>query len=167
MMALGNLEATGDARQNADSLQTISYPGIVERVPKLLSLVSRYKFEDVCRAAFCINSWHQNRSAQECAISLNASLAFSETFGAAPIVTYDEFKTFYAELERLNPVSPIIEDYVIPIMGHTKVYFQDKWWPALYGCGMVHEYSRLCFANSICLKAQKVDEFESLLTYTN
>ena len=52
-------------------------------------------------------------------------------------------------------------------MGHTKVYFQDKWWPALYGCGMVHEYSRLCFANSICLKAQKVDEFESLLTYTN
>ena len=48
MMALGNLEATGDARQNADSLQTISYPGIVERVPKLLSLVSRFKFEYVC-----------------------------------------------------------------------------------------------------------------------
>lgn len=143
---------------------TVGYPGCIEKSMAIFPLIMRYKFADVCKAAFCINSWHQNRSAQSCIVSLNTALISAEAFGENPITTYEDFKTFYRELDKLNLVS-FREDYVIPVLGHTKLCFKGRWWPALHGCGMVHEYSRLCFANSICQEAGKSDEFESLLSY--
>lgn len=144
---------------------TAGYPGSIEKSVTILPVIACYKFEDVCRAIFCVNSWHQNRSAQGCTISLNAALISAETFGKNPITTYENFEAFFEELEKLNLVSAH-EDYVIPIMGHTRLCFRGRWWPALYGCGLIHEYSRLCFADSICSKTGKEDEFESLLGYT-
>ena len=147
------------------SLWTVGYAGCIENSATILPLIVRYKFEDVCKAVFCINSWYQNRPAQCFAFSANAALISAKNFGENPITTYEDFKAFFKEIESLDLVSPY-EDYVIPVMGHTKLYFKDRWWPAFYGCGMIHEYSRLCFADSICLEAGRADEFELLLDYT-
>lgn len=168
-MLIAMLENAGEPElptcPNDGSPWTVGYPGCIEKSKVILPLITRYKFEDVCKAIFCINSWYQNRSAQGCIFSSNAALISGETFGESTIRTYEDFKAFFKEFARLNSASPH-EDYVIPVMGHTKLYFRGHWWPVLYGCGMVHEYSRLCFADPICFEAGKTDEFEMLLGYT-
>lgn len=159
------LQSNNPTCPNDGSVWSVGYPGCIEKSVIMLPVLTGYRFEDACKAVFCINSWHQNRSAQSCAQSLNAALISAETFGEKPIENYRDFEIFYKEIEKLNPVS-FYEDYVIPVMGHTKLQFRGHWWPALYGCGMIHEYSRLCYADPICLEAGKVGEFELLLDYT-
>jgi hypothetical protein len=142
----------------------MSYPECVEVARKLIAYLARFKYEDACRAVFCMNSWYRNRSAQQCAMAMNAALLTIEHFGDEPIGNYSDFQSSAKEIIRLCPVSPF-EDYVIPVMGHTKVPFAGRWRPAMYGCGMIHEYAMLFFSEPVCRQADREGAFESLLEY--
>lgn len=127
-------------------------------------LICRYRFKDAMQSVYCINSWYKNRPAQGCAMALNAALLSITEYGDTSIGTYEEFTSFFHDLQKLCIVSPR-EDYVLPVMGQTKIEFHDMWWDALYGCGATQEYPRLSFADAVCTAAGKEDEFESLLRY--
>lgn len=148
------------------SIWSISYPGCAKHVEELSEIISEYAFFDICRAVFCINSWYRNRSAQESALSLNATLLRSESFGGRQIEKYEDLETLFEQIKPLISVSPL-EDIVIPVMGHTKIEFGESWYPVIYGCGMVQECPRLCFAHAICTASNTKEQYRSLLDYVS
>lgn len=158
------MNSSNDSRKI--SVSSCAFPGSIDLAESLLPILAKYQAEDVFSSVFCILSWHQNRSIQECAAALNAALVSISKFGKTPIDTYKCFEAFYSDIKQLCPISEY-EDYVLPVMGHTKIDFNGKWWNALYGCGMTQEYPRLCFANDVCKAANRLAEFESLLRYVD
>lgn len=148
------------------SIWSISYPGCTEHVEELSEIISEYAFFDICRAVFCINSWYRNRSAQESTLSLNAALLRSESFGGRQIEKYEDLETLFERIKPFISVSPL-EDIVIPVMGHTKIEFGESWHSVIYGCGMVQEYPRLCFAHVICAASNKEEQYRSLLDHVS
>lgn len=153
-------------RHEDGSMWSISYPGCMEHVEELSEIISEYTFFDICRAVFCLNSWYRNRSAQESVLSLNAALLRSESFEGKRIEEYEDLETLFERTKPFISVSPY-EDIVIPVMGHTKIEFDGSWYPVIYGCGMVQEYPRLCFASAICTASNKKEQYRSLFDYAS
>jgi hypothetical protein len=143
---------------------TIEFQGCIEMSERIESLISRYRFKDALQSVYCINSWYRNRPVQGCAMALNATLLSIHEYGNTSIDDYEEFISFFEKLKKICVVSSN-EDYVLPVMGQTKIKFNGKWWDALYGCGATQEYPRLSFADAVCTSAGKKEEFESLLHY--
>ena len=55
------------------------------------------------QSVYCINSWYKNRPAQGCAMALNAALLSITEYGDTSIGTYEEFTSFFHDLQKLNP----------------------------------------------------------------
>jgi hypothetical protein len=136
-----------------------------EKFSKALTPVSRvYAFEDLACAAFCLSSWSDNRSAQTLTLALNAVLVSLEEFGDKRIISYEQFGAFCDEVVTTCPLD-MLEDYVFPFWGHTKLEHKNRWHNALYGCGAVQEYPRLCFVSRLSEYVGSSDDYESVLVY--
>lgn len=153
-------------KETADSfyIQTSAYPGCIELGKKIAPYLAQFDIESATRAVFCINSWHQNRSSQNCAYALNAALLGIEQFGSKAITAYDSFCEFYSSISDIV-TSSFPEDEVLPVMGHTLIPFHGKWYKALHGCGATLEYPRLFFADSIIEDSDCAKEFTEMLEY--
>lgn len=153
-------------RETEDGLnvQTHAYPGCIELGRKISPLLAQFDMESAACAVFCVNSWHRNRSSQNCTYALNAALLDIERFGSKAITTYDSFCEFFSSISEVVP-SSLPEDEVIPIMGHTLIPFRKKWHKALHGCGATLEYPRLLFADNVIKDCDYAEEFSEILNY--
>lgn len=143
---------------------TVQYPKCLVHVQELSTALSRYRSNDAYTAVFSLNSWFRNRSAQTCTLALNAALMSISEFGTETINTYEELEDFYLEIRGICPIDPR-EDRVLPVMGHVSFELDGLWHPAIIGCGMVQEYPRLCFADSIVDACKRKAEFSALVQY--
>lgn len=157
--ARGTLDVEG-----VSGVWAFQYAECISRANVLSELIKDYCFQDVCMAVFCVNSWHENRSAQECVLGLNASLMITKVFGTKTIESYGDFEQFFRSIYEACKTSEY-EDYVLPIMGQSKIEFEGCWYPVILGCGMVQEYPRLYFGEALCIADDARDEYRGLLTY--
>ena len=150
--------------ESSPDVWAFQYTNCIGMAKALSEVMMEYRFQDVCMGVFCINSWCENRSAQECILGLNSSLMVTNNYGTKTIETYEEFTQFFRSIRKLCKPSAL-EDYVLPIMGQMRTEFEGQWYPVILGCGMVQEYPRLCFGEAVCAEDDKRDEYRSLLSY--
>ena len=79
-------------------IKTEAFPTIRMKIDRLLKITNEYQFNDLVKAAYCINLCINNRSVLESCLALNACLIEYEEKGSKRIGTYDEFKGFLSML---------------------------------------------------------------------
>ena len=151
----------------APGIQTLSYPGCIKAARLIAPFIRQFDVDSAACAIFCINSWHENRSSQNSAYTLNAALLSIETFGTRQIADYKSFSAFFSRIKEALSTPCSFEDEVVPVMGQTLIPFRGKWHRALHGCGATLEYPRLCFASTIIDNPTEISEFEELLDYVD
>lgn len=148
-------------------IQTLSYPGCIEAARAIVPFIRQFDVDSAACAIFCINSWHENRSSQNSAYTLNAALLSIDAFGTRQIADYKSFSAFFSRIKEALSAPCSFEDEVVPVMGQTLIPFRGKWHRALHGCGATLEYPRLCFASTIIDDPTEISEFEELLDYVD
>lgn len=151
----------------APSIQTLSYPGCIKAARLIAPFIRQFDVDSAACAIFCINSWHENRSSQNSAYTLNAALLSIDAFGTRQIADYKSFSAFFSRIKEALSAPCSFEDEVVPVMGQTLIPFRGKWHRALHGCGATLEYPRLCFASTIIDDPTEISEFEELLDYVD
>lgn len=151
----------------APGIQTLSYPGCIKAARLIAPFIRQFDVDSAACAIFCINSWHENRSSQNSAYTLNAALLSIDTFGTRQIADYRSFSAFFSRIKEALSAPCNFEDEVVPVMGQTLIPFRGKWHRALHGCGATLEYPRLCFASTIIDDPTEISEFEELLDYVD
>ena len=151
----------------APGIQTLSYPGCIKTARLIAPFIRQFDVDSAACAIFCINSWHENRSSQNSAYTLNAALLSIGTFGTRQIADYKSFSAFFSHIKEALSAPCSFEDEVVPVMGQTLIPFRGKWHRALHGCGATLEYPRLCFASTIIDDPTEISEFEELLDYVD
>lgn len=151
----------------APGIQTLSYPGCIKAARLIAPFIRQFDVDSAACAIFCINSWHENRSSQNSAYTLNAALLSIDTFGTRQIADYKSFSAFFSRIKEALSAPCSFEDEVVPVMGQTLIPFRGKWHRALHGCGATLEYPRLCFAGTIIDDPTEISEFEELLDYVD
>ena len=128
--------------------------------------MKKYDAMDACRAVFCINLWRRNRSALAQCLTLNQALLYTSSFGAKPIDTYQDFKSFFLQFKELLPITRY-EDDIIDDYGEVFINFKGKSYSVITGTGHQQVYSALRYLQSLALVCGKEPEFCTLLEYTN
>ena len=111
-----------------------SFPYLETKLEKLVRIIQKYKFEDAVKAIFVINSWRDNRSAQESCLALNAALVKCNVFGECAINSYSEFVTFFKSVEPILKITNR-DDYVLNDFGEIMLCFNGSFYPLITGTG--------------------------------
>lgn len=59
-----------------------------EKKNKVITIISQYEFSSIICAAFAINSWRNNRGAQEICLSINAAIVDNKKWGNKKITNF-------------------------------------------------------------------------------
>ena len=100
---------------------------------KLINVLSKYKFFDLCRAIFCFNSWRYTRPHLQFYLTLNYVLCNIEQNGKCEIQTYSEFEKF---IDEISPYyDGTFDDEIIPDFGEIKIPFNKVNYSVIVGTG--------------------------------
>lgn len=118
---------------NRDSTYEM-FPRLKEKEKYLIDIIKDYDIYSVIKAAFTINSWRNNRGAQESCLSINAAILHCNDYGTKKIDTYLDFVEFfnriYAHLKIEYYDAPVLKDF-----GEVKLFFNNKFYPVITGTG--------------------------------
>lgn len=130
---------------------------------KLLTIFSKYKFFDLCRAIFCINAWRYNRAHLNFYLTLNYALTRCLLIGNKPIDKYDDFIEFFNELSPY--LNSQFDDEIVPDFGDIKISFNNNFYPVFIGTGYNFMYPMMMslYALSSCLNIEL--QMEEVLRY--
>lgn len=111
-----------------------NFPYLNTKLQKLIPIIEKYKFEAVAKAIFTINSWRDNRSAQENCLALNAALVKYNALGECDIKSYSEFISFFKSVEPILKISDM-DDCVLNDFGEIKLCYKNSFYPVITGTG--------------------------------
>lgn len=111
-----------------------NFPYLNKKIQKLMPVIVKYKYEDVVKAVFTINSWRDNRSAQESCLALNAALVKCNTLGECDIKSYSEFIDFFQSIEPILKITDM-DDCVLNDFGEIKICYKNSFYPVITGTG--------------------------------
>lgn len=139
--------------------------GLIDKnfVKKFYPIFSQYKYFEICRAVFCLNSWRYNRPNLSAYLTLNYVLSICDRNGSTQINTYDQFIDF---CKLIKPtVNGSMNDDIIPDFGEIKISFNNKYYPVLIGNGYNHSYPFMkCLESNISAIGKDL-EIEEVLSY--
>lgn len=98
----------------APGIQTLSYPGCIKAARLIAPFIRQFDVDSAACAIFCINSWHENRSSQNSAYTLNAALLSIDTFGTRQIADFKSFSAFFSHIKEALSAPCSFEDEVCP-----------------------------------------------------
>lgn len=148
------------------------FVGLKEKVDKLLPIFKKYKYNDLVKAIFCINSWRNNRSCFEstCALNvtlidtLNLALIECEKMGNITIDDYKNFTDFFNEIKViLQPT--YMDDLTLNDFGEVKIKYKEKEYSVILGTGYEANYSMLEFIPKACEYLKYEGLYENVLKY--
>lgn len=128
-------------------------------------ILSKYKYFDVCRAIFCLNSWRYNRSHFLFCVDLNRALKLSNRNGLKGIRNYFEFIELYKELIKFCNCE--LDDPIIPDVGEIKVNFQGKFYPVIMGTGHDFVFPFLQSLDVLAEQLHATNEIKEVLDYVD
>ena len=118
---------------NRDSTYEM-FPRLKEKEKYLIDIIKDYDIYSVIKAAFTINSWRNNRGAQESCLSINAAILHCNDYGKNKIDTYLDFVEFFNRIYALLKIDynddPVLKDF-----GEVKLFFNNKFYPVITGTG--------------------------------
>ena len=99
---------------NRDSTYEM-FPRLKEKEKYLIDIIKDYDIYSVIKAAFTINSWRNNRGAQESCLSINAAILHCNDYGTKKIDTYLDFVEFFNRIYALLKIDynddPVLKDF--------------------------------------------------------
>ena len=141
-----------------------AFPDCNMKYQKLRPLLLPYSKRDLAVAAFCINSWSSNRSAQSTALALNAVVSDADGEADLSISTYLEFRSFCEIVLATCPIT-VLDDYVYPCFGEEALFRKGRYYRLILGCGAEGEYAALPFLEEFAKVAGKESNLDALLEY--
>lgn len=148
------------------STQPSSFPHISSNALSVNKVIREYVFEDVIKAAFCLNLWRRNRSALEQGLTLNLAIAMGGAFGQKQIKTYEDFRVFYNDLSGLLKISGY-EDFIVDDYGEVFINHAGKSYPVIIGTGHQQVYATLRYMQTLSEICNRQDDLTSLLDYSS
>lgn len=148
----------------SDFVATSNFPHIARKAESVRKVMEQYVFDDVVKAAFCLNSWRINRSALAQALTVNMGLYSLQCTGSKRIRTYEELNDFY---DQIAPYITIThrEDYIIDDYGEVFITVQGTRYPVITGTGYLQGYAALRFTVSLMEMTGYIEQLISLLEY--
>ena len=131
---------------------------------KVLTIFSQYKYLDLCKAVFCINSWRYTRPHLRLYISLNYCLLCCEKKGEKSIETYSDFVEFCNVI--FQGYDTVYDDAIIPDFGEIKVAYNNRFYSVLMGTGHDLVFPFIQSIELLALKSKEYNRFEEVLVYT-
>lgn len=118
---------------NKDSTYVL-FPGLEEKEKYLIDVIKNYDIDSIIKAAFTINSWRNNRGAQESCLSLNAAILHCDGYGKKKIDTHLDFVAFFNKIYEALKIE-YYDDPVLKDFGEIKLFFNNKFYPIITGTG--------------------------------
>lgn len=148
------------------STQPSDFAHISSSALSINKVIREYVFEDVIRAAFCLNLWRRNRSALEQCLALNLSIAMGGSFGQKQIKTFENLGAFYSDISKHLGVSGH-EDFIIDDYGEVFINHEGKSYPVIIGTGHQQVYGALRYLQTLSNICNHQDDLTSLLDYSS
>ena len=130
-----------------------------ELLNKIIDIFNTYKFFDLCRAVFTINSYRSNRSNFSFSTTLNFALKVCEKTGESSIDDFTSFEQFFRQIKQIYSHS-YMDDFLCPDFGEVKVNVLDKFQSVILGNGFNHSFSLYSISTYIAQELNKCEEFD-------
>jgi len=134
-----------------------------ETIVELTQYFSKFNFDDLCKAVFCINSWRYNRAHISLCIALNYALCTCGRKGHRRIIRYNEFRNFCKHL--YEGYDSILDDNIIPDFGEIKIKFSGHFYPVIMGTGFDLMFPFLQSLETISKAINIENEIKEVLDY--
>lgn len=137
----------------------------LEMGKKLINVLSKYKFFDLCRAVFCFNSWRYTRPHLQFYLTLNYVLCNIDQNGKCQIQTYSEFEKF---IDEISPYyDGTFDDEIIPDFGEIKIPFNNVNYSVIVGTGYDLFFPFLVSVEALSNALNITVEIEQVLSYVD
>lgn len=132
---------------------------------KLIKILKKYRFFDLCRAVFCFNSWRYTRPHLQFYLTLNYVLCNIKYDGQCKIETYDEFKNFVDEISPYY--NGTFDDEIIPDFGEIKIPFNKVNYSVIVGTGHGLLFPFLVSIEALSNALNITTEMKEVLSYVD